>query len=261
MPAAFDFHKVFDVEPIACRVFQTELSRVNAALDLETLKAEVERFTSALEFERYGVLLLHDDFSSKDSCIRLGSIDNAPLSYQEVSESKDLAKADPVHQHCKHHSLPIAYGPDTYLKAGRKETWERQAEHGFAYGIASVFHLPRNRHVLFGIDRTASLPRSRSDLLDLVARVHLFGTFVQSAAIALLQPAQTGPVAQPIRLSRRQRECLQWAAEGKTAWETGMILSIAEGSVAKILASAIRKLDCASKPHAVVKALRLGLIH
>ena len=40
-----------------------------------------------------------------------------------------------------------------------------------------------------------------------------------------------------------------------------MILSIAEGSVAKILASAIRKLDCASKPQAVVKALRFGLIH
>ena len=62
-------------------------------------------------------------------------------------------------------------------------------------------------------------------------------------------------------LSPREHECLQWAAEGKTAWETGMILSIAEGSVVKILASAIRKLDCANKPQAVVKALRLGLIH
>ena len=40
-----------------------------------------------------------------------------------------------------------------------------------------------------------------------------------------------------------------------------MILSIAEGTVAKILASVIRKLDCANKPQAVVKALRLRLIH
>ena len=63
------------------------------------------------------------------------------------------------------------------------------------------------------------------------------------------------------RLSRREYECLQWAAEGKTAWETGMILSIAEGSVAKVLAAAIRKLECATKPQAVVKALRLSLIH
>ena len=40
-----------------------------------------------------------------------------------------------------------------------------------------------------------------------------------------------------------------------------MILSIAEATVVKILASAIRKLDCANKPQAVVKALRLRLIH
>lgn len=39
-----------------------------------------------------------------------------------------------------------------------------------------------------------------------------------------------------------------------------MLLSIAEGSVAKVLAAAIRKLGCVTKPQAVVKALRLGLI-
>jgi DNA-binding CsgD family transcriptional regulator len=94
----------------------------------------------------------------------------------------------------------------------------------------------------------------------MVARSHLFGTFVQSAALNLLniEPRQTNPT---MHLSRREYECLQWAAEGKTAWETGMILSIAEGSVAKVLAAALRKLECATKPQAVVKALRLGLIH
>jgi len=36
---------------------------------------------------------------------------------------------------------------------------------------------------------------------------------------------------------------------------------IAEGSVVKVLASAIGKLEWANKPQAVVKALRPGLIH
>ena len=39
-----------------------------------------------------------------------------------------------------------------------------------------------------------------------------------------------------------------------------MLLSIAEATVAKVLASAIRRLGCVTKPQAVVKALRLGLI-
>jgi len=116
---------------------------------------------------------------------------------------------------------------------------------------------------LFGVDRFAPLPKSRGELTALVAYTQLFATYVQTAVqIVFGDGVPHGPPrTQSVRLSPREQECLQWAAEGKTAWETGMILSIAEGSVVKILASAIRKLDCANKPQAVVKALRLGLIH
>lgn len=48
--------------------------------------------------------------------------------------------------------------------------------------------------------------------------------------------------------------------EGKTAWEVGQILAISEQTAARHLNRAVRKLDCANKHHAVVKALRLGLI-
>jgi DNA-binding CsgD family transcriptional regulator len=249
------------LEPVAQRLYRTRYLREGANLAPEMLEAEVKRFTSALDFERYGVVLIHDDFSSDDSCRTLGSIDNVPPSYLPYFESRGGNRANPVNQHCKRSFLPIAYGPETYAGVGREAEWEHQAAHGFAHGIAAVYHLPHSLHVLFGIDRTESLPRSRDDLLDLVGRVQLFGTFIQSAAIDLWQPAQATKEVAAVRLSQRQRECLQWAAEGKTAWETGMILSIAEASVAKVMASAIRKLDCATKSQAVVKALRLGLIH
>jgi DNA-binding CsgD family transcriptional regulator len=48
--------------------------------------------------------------------------------------------------------------------------------------------------------------------------------------------------------------------EGKTAWEVGRILGIAEDTVARYAHRAARKLDCSGKLPAVVKALRLGLI-
>jgi len=155
---------------------------------------------------------------------------------------------------------PLVYDKDTYLLAGAADKWERQAPFGYASGVCSTFHLPGSLHVFFGLDTSGVLPSSRTDLSALVADCHFFGTFVQCAALNVLN-ADRQDASPSIRLSRREHECLQWAAEGKTAWETGMILSIAEGSVVKILASAIRKLDCANKPQAVVKALRLGLIH
>jgi DNA-binding CsgD family transcriptional regulator len=141
--------------------------------------------------------------------------------------------------------------------------WVCQAASGFAHGIAVSFHLPYDQHIVFGVDRLAPLPKSGPELTVLVAYTHLFATFVQTAAQSVFgmpRRCSAKPIA-TVHLSRREHECLQWAAEGKTAWETGMILSIAEGTVVKILASAIRKLDCANKPQAVVKALRLRLIH
>ena len=61
-------------------------------------------------------------------------------------------------------------------------------------------------------------------------------------------------------LSDRELETLRWTMEGKTAWEVGCILGISEQTAARHLHNASRKLDCVNKHHAVIKALRLGLI-
>ncbi len=206
---------------------------------------------------------MFDDFSSPQSGRRLWSVNNTPSAYCEPYNDAVLAKSDPVVQHFKRSSLPKVYDQDTYADAGAGQVWEQQAPFGYAFGVATALHLPRFRHVLFGVDTHHRPISSRSELTDVVAKVQLFATFIQTAALSICDdtiacPEQAGKSA---HLSPREHECLQWAAEGKTAWETGAILSIAEGSVAKILASAIRKLECATKPQAVVRALRLGLIH
>lgn len=234
---------------------------VVTARDRCTLDSEIQSFISETGFERYGVAVIHDDFSSADSCVILGGLNNTPPEYLAEWANVEAGRRDPVMQLCKRALAPILYGPDTYARADAMEMWERQAPFGYAHGVGSTFHLPQNLHVYFGVDRRTALPANRAELVELVARIHLFGTFVQCAALSLLGSSIPHGQAKSIRLSPREYECLKWAAEGKTAWETGMLLSIAEATVAKILASALRKLDCATKPQAVVKALRLGLIH
>jgi len=63
------------------------------------------------------------------------------------------------------------------------------------------------------------------------------------------------------RLSNRERECLRWAATGKTTWETSVILKISERAVRFYLDSARSKLDCLTKTQAVAKAVALGIVH
>ena len=67
---------------------------------------------------------------------------------------------------------------------------------------------------------------------------------------------QSEPAKSP--LTARERECLQWTIDGKTAWEIGMILSISERTAAQHLGTATRKADAATKHQAARKAERLG---
>jgi LuxR family quorum sensing-dependent transcriptional regulator len=53
---------------------------------------------------------------------------------------------------------------------------------------------------------------------------------------------------------------LCWTAAGKTAWDTGGILNIAEDTVNKHMASAMRKLNVYSRTHAVAESIRRGEI-
>jgi LuxR family quorum sensing-dependent transcriptional regulator len=62
------------------------------------------------------------------------------------------------------------------------------------------------------------------------------------------------------RLTPRECEVVNWAAAGKTAWDTSSILKVSEKTVEKHMASAMRKFDCYSKAQLVAECLRAGEI-
>ena len=63
-----------------------------------------------------------------------------------------------------------------------------------------------------------------------------------------------------IALSRRERECLKWAARGKTYNEIGMILGLSFGTVKSYLDSARFKLNCATLSQATARAVAVGIL-
>ncbi|WP_454011605.1 helix-turn-helix domain-containing protein [Aquamicrobium terrae] len=62
------------------------------------------------------------------------------------------------------------------------------------------------------------------------------------------------------QLSPRELECLQWTAEGKTAWECSVILGLSEHTVRCYLESARHKLNASSNTHAISIAYRSGVL-
>jgi LuxR family quorum sensing-dependent transcriptional regulator len=61
-------------------------------------------------------------------------------------------------------------------------------------------------------------------------------------------------------LTDRQREVLLWAAEGKSAWDTSVILGISEATVRKHEKKAREVLGTATTMQAVVEAIRRRII-
>jgi len=231
-------------------------SSVLAARDREEFREEVVRFTQQLGFDMVAAITVVEHGVAGTDFI---SVDNTPLGYSSAFRDPMVARRDPVMQHCRRQSVPIIWDQQTYTGQGLGDLWEEQAQFGYSTGIAMALHLPDGKHFLLGVDRDQPLPTNLGELQRLVADLQLFAVHAQEAAVRLLLPAPLQP-DRPA-LTPRELEALHWTMEGKTAWEVGAILGISERTAVLHVNNAMHKLGCVNKHSAVLKALRLGLIH
>jgi DNA-binding CsgD family transcriptional regulator len=231
-------------------------SSVLKARSREEFRDEVVRFTQRLGFETVSAVTVVEHAVGKSDHI---VVDNTPSDYVEPYRDHGSFRRDPVLQHCKRQSVPIIWDQDTYVDFGAADLWEQQACYGYRTGIAMALHLPEGKHFLLGVDRDQQLPQDPDELQRVVADLQLFAVHAQDAAIRLLLPPQDQP--ERPALTPRELEALRWTMEGKTAWEVGAVLGISERTAVMHVNNAMHKLGCYNKHQAVLKALRLGLIH
>jgi DNA-binding CsgD family transcriptional regulator len=229
---------------------------VMEARNRDEFRSEVVRFARLLEFETVSAMTVVDHGLGNSEFI---VIDNTPTGYAETFQNPTEGRRDPVMQHCRRQSVPIIWNQKTYVDQEAAPIWEQQAAFGYRTGIALALHLPEGRHFFLGVDRDQSLPVDPRQLQRVVADVQLFAVHAQDAALRILLPASLQP--ERPSLTPRELEALRWTMEGKTAWEVGMILGISERTAVLHVNNAMHKLGCANKHQAVLKALRLGLIH
>lgn len=226
------------------------------ARNREEFRNAIVRFTHDLGFETVSAMTVVDHGLGHSDFI---TVDNTPHTFTDVFTDPKQGRRDPVMQHCRRQSVPIIWDQSTYISHGAIDIWENQAQYGYNTGIAMALHLPEGRHFQIGVDRDQALPVNVTELQRVVADLQLFAVMAQDAAMRILLPE----VQQPERpsLTPREVEALTWTMEGKTAWEVGQILHISERTAVLHVNNAMHKLGCVNKHQAVLKALRLGLIH
>lgn len=136
-----------------------------------------------------------------------------------------------------------------------RRTWSKDvhalfgeaAGFGYNHGMSIPWEEPGE--AVGGVALVGPDPDLRSPALKLLALTYA------DRARAIIGP-QEGEAHRP--LTQRQLDCLAWAAEGKTDWEIGQILGIAEGTVARHFERIRERLGLPTRTQAIVYALRRG---
>lgn len=232
--------------------------KFNSLLHVESEAAlinDLVAYTENIGFRTVSCVVIQD---LPDRSAHFYSLDNMPDAYQEAFNNEDVGPQDPVMQHLKRSSLPIIWNQSTYVAKRAGSLHETMDGHGIGTGIIAAAHMPNGLHFCLGLDREAANPISTVELESIASSFQLLFVHAQDAAARLMHP-ENGVLVNP-DLTAREYEVLAWRMEGKTAWETGAILGISESTVVKYLCAATQKLGCVNKDHAVVTALRRGIL-
>lgn len=175
---------------------------------------------------------------------------------------RDYLQLDPIVAHCHDRATPLLWQdvqPVGRLAGNPHQRKIRQMfgeanEFGLGAGISVPLHGPG---IAWGLMSFATETQGGALLADKLPQLHLVAHFTHEAARRFARPSL--PLRLP-PLTRRERECLFWASQGKTSWEIGQLLLIGERTVIFHLQNAAQKLGVCGRQAAVARAISLGMI-
>ncbi|AKJ26898.1 autoinducer binding domain-containing protein [Caldimonas brevitalea] len=168
---------------------------------------------------------------------------------------------DPVIRHCASSPVPLVWHRERFQETQTRHLFEESSAYGVATGVASALRgINSGQKMMMSVACDAHVDSKTEAWLSAVTpSVHLLAAYAYEA---LCRTQESGGSEAPVvNLTERERECLRWAAAGKTSWETSQILSCSEATVNFHLRNVIQKLSASNRRQAVARALSLGLIH
>ncbi|WP_028303362.1 helix-turn-helix transcriptional regulator [Oceanospirillum maris] len=134
-------------------------------------------------------------------------------------------------------------------------------EEGFQELWVTPVHFPGREYMALSCLSHRNNPKpppfSDQTQANLLYCVHRFAQICLRPEFKALRQLSAPPSA---LLSKREQECLFWAAQGKSAVETAAILALRPETVRTYLKALLRKLQAENKPQAIAIAYETGLL-
>lgn len=190
---------------------------------------------------------------------------HTPKDWQDLWCSEGFYQIDPVQQVAVSSIAPFVW---SYLPKGetvlQRHIDQRHApvvgylhDAQLTCGVTVPIHLPRGGLATLTGLRPQSSQRDLDDAREHLGDFSLIAHALQEAAYPLLAKESATRV---IRLTRREVECLRWAAEGLTAGEIAEKLNRSLATISLHLTSAMHKLGAKNRVQAVARAVHYRLL-
>lgn len=179
---------------------------------------------------------------------------NYPGEWMRAFSELDFYYIDPVFHYANRSLTPFYWDADEFraeLTAPQLEIMEEARRFGIEHGYTVPIHAPRSP----GAYRASCsvVPDSAAVAAESYMAVQLMACYMH-AALSFEAETKAGGCA--VRgLTRRERQCLELAAQGKSDWVAGRILGISERTVHNHIEHAKRRLGVATRVQAIVHAL------
>lgn len=179
-----------------------------------------------------------------------------PVEWREHYVRQDYRRTDPTVIHCATSTIPLVW--DDLLPVEKRDPiarriMEEARDFGLRQGVSLPVHTARGETGMLNLAATSF----HSEIRHFLPILHLLTAHIHEAMRQLVEVRE---ITSRPTLSPRERECLLWAAEGKTSWEISQILRISERTVIFHLQNASAKLQVSTRQQAVARALSLGLL-
>ena len=186
---------------------------------------------------------------------------NYAPSWRDTYDRQNMAYADPTVAHCIAHTIPLIWSPDIFRTPLQRQMYEEAASYGLRAGITLPIHGPAQElGILCLVSDRLPGRQFHDDARQALPKLALMRDIVFESAIGFARPPEPPQPNDEPRLTRRELECLQWIAEGKTSQEIARLLSCSAGTVDFHVTNLRKKLDARSRREAVLKGIRMGLV-
>jgi LuxR family quorum sensing-dependent transcriptional regulator len=231
------------------------IERIAALRSSHDVLTELRRCGSFFEYENFCISGLPAPHEKADPYVLLSGWPEKWITHYLKS---DFIHVDPVIRKVRRSTMPFLWSEAQYLPDDVAAA--RVMDEATEFGLSEGFAVP-----IISVDGAQAIVTFGAPHFDIPGRhrraLHIVAIFAHSQ-IRNIRRAGSGSKPNPrkVHLSSREIECLNWAAAGKTAWETSEILNLSEQTVIQYIKSAAKKLGAQNKGHAIAEAMRASLI-